>query len=640
MSIISEPAQYLISTIWSKELIEYATERYAAGSPIMSDMQFDMLEKQFKTKQSPTEKNKKTETVGSKPSSALKKAKHFMPMGSLEKANTREDIIAWVKTLGKNPWPLFYSDKLDGISIDEEYEEGNLISAVTRGDGAYGEEITRNVVLMKGVKKVIKNSFTGHLRGEIIIKKSDFHNFPDASNTRNSAAGAAKSIHDNSKCRFCTVLFYRVFPHESSRTNEYSVLDYLGLDVPRHGLVNSIDEIFEVYDRYNSATRKKLDYDIDGLVFEVNDVEKALSIGTNLLHPEYAIALKFPNEEGETILRAVEWQVGNTGRITPVAVFDEVSLAGARIGRASLATVGLLRSKQVSIGAHVIVSRRNDVIPMVERVITGVNTGNTKQIKIPTKCPSCGHELIEEGEYIFCPNSVLCPAQIQGAILNYTKKIGVLEWGDTVVESICRSELVHDLSDIYKLSVDDLANVVMFESGRILGEKNARTMTSNLHAKNVLPIHVLIGALGIKGIGRTMCKLIVDAGYDTIDKMQKVSEESLAEIPGFGQIRAREFVLGFDDTLPVLSEILEYVKIIKPSTGSLKGISVCMTGFRDPDMVTTIENKGGSLKTSVGAGLTYLVQKDRNSVSEKSKKALSHGVKVISIDDMWNILRK
>jgi DNA ligase (NAD+) len=407
------------------------------------------------------------------------------------------------------------------------------------------------------------------------------------------------------------------------------------LEVPSAFLVDNIEDIMRLYNHYVVERREYLDYDIDGLVIEIDDTEKAFSVGTDPAHPEYAIAFKFPHAEGETTLRAVEWQVGNTGRVTPVAVFDEVTLAGARINRASLATVGLLKGKGLEIGSKIVVSRRNDVIPMVERAVTkGISP-----INIPHNCPSCGHALEIEGEYIICPNIGACPAQIQGAVLNYTKKIGVLEWGDTVVKAMCDSGLVRDLSDIYFIDVLKLASVEM-ESGRILGIKTATKMFDNLNDKLRLPLHVFVGALGIKGVGRTMCKLLVDAGYNTIEKMRSANVMDIARVEGFGPIRAEEFVAGLQEREGIINDILGRVKIEKPSSGAMNGKSVCMTGFRDADMASEIERQGGSIKSSVGKGLTYLVQKDASSVTEKSKKALELGVKVISIENMWRILGK
>ena len=615
-------ARFLFSGLWGKPIVSYTTERYSAGTPVITDYTFDVLEKEY-----PTDK------IGSKPAAGFEKVRHAVPMGSLSKAQTESDVKSWIKGLGRNPWPLFISDKLDGISVSIEYKNGSLVRAVTRGDGQFGEDITRNVIVMKGVKRHIPN-FTGFLRGEIVVKRSDFHNFVGASNPRNSAAGAAKSLHDNSKAKFCTVLFYRIIPYLHSKRDEFKQLRLWGLETPRFTWANNIDEVIRFYNEYVNSQRSRLDYDIDGLVIEIDDTEKAFSVGTDPSHPEYAIAFKFPHAEGETILRQVLWQVGNTGRVTPVAVFDAVPLAGAMVSRASLATVGLLREKQLEIGSKIVVSRRNDVIPMVERALSR----GTQSVKIPKTCPSCNHELDEEGEYLICPNVGACPAQIQGAVLNYTKKIGVLEWGDTVVKALCDSGMVKTLPDIYEIDVEELAELQM-ESGRFVGMKTAEKMLDNLEEKNELPLHVFVGALGIKGIGRTMCKLLVDAGFDTLDSMESADIEELSEVPGFGFVRAEEFVAGISERSNMIDRMIQHVEILEPTSGAMTGKSVCMTGFRDAEMVAEIERQGGSIKSSVGKGLTYLVQKDPAAVSEKSKKALSYGVEIVSIEEMWDMLK-
>lgn len=629
-------ARYLISALWSKELVEFATERYASGTPTLTDYTFDVLEREFPTK-----------TVGSKPSGAFEKVRHTVPMGSLSKAQTESDLKSWIKALGRNPWPLFISDKLDGISVSIEYKNGKLIRALTRGDGQFGEDITRNVLVMRGVKKFIPD-FSGFLRGEVIVKKSDFHNFAGASNTRNSAAGAAKSQNDTSKAKFCSVLFYRLIDsksgYESSKRNEFSRLQSFGLETPRSGYANNLQDIMDIYSEYVDSRRAKLDYDIDGLVIEVNDSETAFSIGTDPSHPEYAIALKFPNAEGETILRAVEDQVGNSGHVNPVAVFDTVVLGGVtiagvtrggvKINRASLANYDMMKSKDLMIGSRIIVSRRNDVIPMVERALSR----GTSQIKIPTTCPSCNHALEEEGKYLICPNIGICPAQIQGSILNYTNKIGVLEWGETVVKAMCDSEIVNNLADIYDLTAEELAQLTM-ESGRILGIKTATKMVENLHSKNPIPLHVFVGSLGIKGVGRTLCKLIVDAGFDSIEEMECADVSDLAGINGFGFSRAEEFVNGISDRDEIIDRILEYISITGPATGIMSGKSMCMTGFRDADLASAFERAGGTVKSSVGKGLTYLVVKSKGSKSDKSKKAEALKIPIKTQEEMKEMLR-
>lgn len=619
-------SRYIVAMLWSSDLRDLATAEYQSGFPFIPDSVYDILEKDY-----PTEK------VGAKPSGDLSKIKHRIPMGSLSKAQSIDDVSSWIKGLGKNPFPMIVLDKLDGASVSFLYKSGSLVYAATRGDGDIGEDITRNAAIMKGVKKNIPG-FSGELRGEIIVKKSDFHNFPGAANTRNSAAGAAKSIHDNSKCRFCSVVYYRIIPYDSdlpeSKREELFLIKSFGLETPKASIAKSLEDIESIYDEYVSERRKQLDWDIDGLVIEIDDSEKALSVGTDQYHPEYAIALKFPHDSGVTKLLSVEWQVGGTGRVTPVAVFSPISLGGATISRASLATVRLISEKNLELGSNIVVSRRNDVIPMVERAITE----GIAKIKIPTKCPSCKGDLEEVGEYLICKNTGSCSAQLEGAVINYTNKIGVLEWGDAAVKSIVASGLVRNLADIYKLDADDITNLPS-EEGRAIGAKNAEKMIEYLHSKNPIPVHVFVGALGIKGISETMSKAVVDAGFSTIEDMLNADAEEISEIQGFGSKRAEEFVNGINNRSDVISEILDYIEVAQVTVGKLTGISFCMTGFRDPELKSAIEAAGGTVKSSVSKDLDYLIQRDKNQKTEKSIKANKIGVDVISIDDAWSMVR-
>ena len=643
---MTESAKYLESTLSGSRdsridlltmTMKQATDRYSTGNPIMSDAQYDALELELR-KIDP--KNALLKTVGApvkpdKTGTGLAKIRHSVTMGSLNKAQSEAEVSSWFRKVSRSG-DLVITEKLDGISVSLIYKNGNLVTAATRGDGTNGEDITRNVTLMRGVKKSIPG-FTGEIRGEILILKSDFHNFPGASNTRNSAAGAAKSIHDNSKCKYCTVICYRVLGKTfDSKIQELGWLN--SNSIPTVGMyypARSVADIQRIYYNYINEKRASLDYDIDGLVIEVNNNEAALEILQDPSYPEYAIAYKFPHATGITTLRDIEWQIGHTGRITPVGIFDEVNLVGANVSRASLATWSFVKNMGLRKEDKIEVSRRNDVIPKIERVI---EHSRLSQFLPPSQCPACNHTTETDGEYIICPNIGVCPAQIEGGISNWLRKVGVLEWGDAIVHELVEQDIVHNISDLYILDVDDLSEIVT-SGGKRLGEKNARTMIDNLNAKITMPLHVFIGSLGIKGIGRSICKSIVDAGYDTIGKMREAGEYDIQEIPGMGELRAIEFTNGIVERMPIIQALLlNGVKISKPSAGSMKGKSVCMTGFRDAEMTETIESKGGTVKSSVSKDLTYLVQKDASSKSSKSDKAREYGVRVISQDDMWRIL--
>lgn len=257
----------------------------------------------------------------------------------------------------------------------------------------------------------------------------------------------------------------------------------------------------------------------------------------------------------------------------------------------------------------------------------------------PTTCPVCGEPVVRDGAYLVCRNSLSCSAQVSGAVKRWVKKVGVLDWGESVIDALVDQGLVSSPADLYTLEDDVLSEVQM--GGRRVGS-SAKKMLDNLHApdKKNLPLHVLVGSLGIPMIGRSMAKTITNAGYDSLDKLYKATTSQVAAIPGVGTVKAKAFTKGMEDGIGLICSLLgNGITIAKPAAnGPLKGKSVCMTGFRDPSMASAIEAQGGTVKSSVSKKLDYLVTKDPSSTSGKAKKARRYGVEVIGIDDMNTLL--
>lgn len=353
--------------------IEAARSAYYNATPTMSDASYDALEEELR-KIDPDHWLLKV--VGAPPGDAgWPKVRHSIPMGSLNKAQVYQEMAKWSQALGRQE--LFLSEKCDGISVSLRCSKGHFVQAITRGDGLTGEDITRNVSLMKGVPCINKSlldpfrEWSGHLRGEIVCLKSDHAKyFPGESNPRNTASGTAKRQSDPEKCRHLTVLVYQVIPDSgtppATKQEELALARAMGFTTPHYAVCPDLTRVENIYQRYVATAREKLDYDIDGLVIEVNSVSKAEDLGLLNGRPKGAIAYKFPHDQKETILEDVIWQVGNSGRITPVAVFEPVDLAGAKVTRASLHNVKRFNELQLTRGCRILVSRRNDVIPAVE----------------------------------------------------------------------------------------------------------------------------------------------------------------------------------------------------------------------------------------------------------------------------------
>ena len=361
-------------------LVQEADDAYHNGSPIMDDATYDAHRDSLVAMVAAADpKDPVTvEAVGyltlvgaSVGNSKWVKVVHKAPMTSLNKVQVEAELDEWASDLGPGGAGASYvlSDKCDGISISLIYVNDRLVQALTRGDGEVGEDITRNVVRMKGVVHVIKG-FTGQLRGEIVLRRSDWKtHFPTYSNPRNAAAGIAKR-EDGVGVEHLTVLHYQMIRESGkaipSKVVEFQALAALGCAVPNWYGPYTLGDVKAQYAEYVAGKRAALDYDIDGLVVELNDLIAMDNLGLLNKRPKGAVAYKFPHEKKPTTLRNVRWQVGKSGRVTPVAEFDEIELAGVRVKQASLHNVARVRLLKLFVGCSILVSRRNDVIPMVE----------------------------------------------------------------------------------------------------------------------------------------------------------------------------------------------------------------------------------------------------------------------------------
>jgi len=622
-------------------LLQDAREAYYNQDPIMSDSEFDALEDQLRG----IDPNHAFFTqVGAKPSSKWQKAPHGIPMGSLNKVQNPSSMTDWTAdVLRKDPSlqaqqdRFVITEKLDGISISLKYEGGEFVQAITRGDGAAGEDITRNVRLMQGVVKKARD-YTGYVRGEIILKKSDHQkHVPEYKNPRNAASGIAKRESDADPCKHLTVIAYQMISNTvniPNKVTELKLLKALGFETPNWSVHTTVNGILDSYGSYVDSVRDSLDYEIDGLVVECNSPDTMETLGEHGGRPKGAVAFKFPHAEKTTTLRAVRWQVGGSGRLTPVADFDSVSLAGADVKQASLANYSEIERLGIDVGDQIIVSRRNDVIPKVEKL---VGAHKPTRIPPPQVCPSCGGKTVRVGEYIICPHAGTCPAQQVGAVKRWVRKLDIKDLGEAVIEAALTEGLIKNIADLYRVSPVQWGALTM--SGRRVGESTGTKIVKNLTDKRKISLGNLVGSLGIDLCGQTVCNMIVDAGYDTLEKMEDATVADLAAIPGMGDAKAEAFVDGFKRRTALIQRLLANgVEIKAKAVGNLTGKSFCFTGIRDKAFETEIQDAGGTIKSSVGKSLTYLVAKDPKSTSGKAQKARDLGVQVLSLEEARALL--
>ncbi|MBK9264060.1 MAG: NAD-dependent DNA ligase LigA [Polyangiaceae bacterium] len=604
---------------------------YYAGTPEISDAAYDALEDELRDID-PT--HPVLAHVGTPVTvTEWEKARHEIPMGSLNKVVNEGELEAWaarcdelsVKEGGKPISDnLSVAEKLDGISIEVIYRDGRFADAITRGDGVIGERISANVARMRGVPQKLREKHTLSIRGEIILKNSDMKKyFPGVANPRNAAAGTSKRF-DGQGCEHLTVLFYDLADHLGIQTEEdkFAYLRKQGFATPWTAR-GTLKEVIAHYRRYSTETRATLDYEIDGLVVSANSIAAQTLLGEVNRRPRGAIAFKFASQAKVSKVVDILWDTGPSGRVTPVAIVEPVELAGATVQRASLHNMSNVRALGIGVGDEVLVSRRNDVIPYVEEVVEK----RGKAAEPPTKCKTCGAGLVTSGEYLLCRNEE-CPALIEGRILNWIEAIGALEWGDKLIEQLVQAKLVKEPGDLYKLTWQQIANLER------RGEKIAKKVLDELRSRLPLTLPVFLAALGIEGFAMQTARLLVSAGYTTIEKLLAATEQDLASIPGLGSIKAGNIVRGLAARKDEIHRLLAQgiVPVTQEQEGPLAGMSFCFTGALSkprPEMTAFVEKHGGRVLSSVTKELQFLVSGDNDPTSSKAQKAKKYGTKLL-----------
>lgn len=580
-------------------------------------------------------------SIGAPPSpvSEWKKAAHGVQMGSLDKINTLDELVTWIRTFSEriDQEMLLVTEKLDGMSIHIRYVKGAFAQALTLGDGSIGEDISQNVCKMQGVPAKLPDKFTGSLRGEVILTKSDHQrHFPDYSNTRNAAAGIAKR-YDGTGCEHLSVLFYQVVDGKDFETEgqQFEWLTAMGLAVPNWyvtAMAPGVRTPQDLWVEYQQTKRAELAYDIDGLVVRLNNLVKQMALGEKDDRPKGARAYKFAAITRETVLKGVILSVGGTGHATPVADLEPVRLLGTEISRASLYNLKYIKELGITPGCRVLIARAGDVIPRV----VSVTVPSPLPLEIPTLCPSCNEALSMDGEYLVCTNTAECPAQTVGRIVRYVKELGILEWGETLVEKLVEAKLVSTVADLYRLKKEDISGLER------MGDKSADNVLKTLWAKNPIPLDKLLGSLSIPMCATTTITAVMDSGFDTWDKIVRGGDD-LRTVPNVGPVKGGN-LFRWCRTIghKLVPELLAAgVQIKARKKGALTGISFCFTGTmtrKREDLEALVAENGGTVKSNVTKGLTYLVMADPTSNTTKAQAARKNGTKTIGEPDFMKMV--
>jgi len=619
-----------------KELVSLITRYQASyynGEGEVSDAEFDRLWDELKALDP---ENPVLHKVGAD-SGNFAKLRHVMPMGSQEKAANPDEFLAWAEKHVYDEYLVEY--KLDGASLELQFEHGKLIYAVTRGDGTIGDDITVNARKMKGIVSVLKDSsgqvidYTGGIRGEVIMTHSVHKNkYPDKANCRNAANGLMKRK-DGEGSENLNFISYDAFAVTGDQpfNDEEEKINWLtacGFETVRLVICKTPAEVID-YRASIMEERSRIEYDIDGLVIKERQINH---LDASRARPDRQIAFKFSLEEAVSTVREVEWSM-NGGTYTPVAIFDEVDLNGTKVKRASLANPDTMRALGIKIGSKVVVVKRGEIIPKIERILP--EEENCTPVVFPQKCECCGTSLKDEGSRLFCPNKQ-CGKRVLHQLTKWVQTVDIRDLGESLIKSLYESGTVKSISDLYALTTEQLTPFFLNEQSIAAEKKSlgAEKVYSSIQNHRRMSLSVFVAGFDIEGIGETTVEKLVSAGFDSIEKLLNMTEEEAARVSGFAEKMASIAVEGLVENSEEMKSLSNGIIEIESATvGILSGKSFCFTGelvtMKRSDAEKIVKENGGTCKSSVTKDLSYLVTNDVSSGSSKNAKAAKLGIPVI-----------
>lgn len=643
-----------------KELVEllnrYATEYYTSDNPSVSDSEYDRLYRELveleKAHPYQVLPESPTHRVGGKILDGFEKYSHQYPLYSLQDAFSREELDAFDARVRKELDEVTYicELKIDGLSISLTYEQGIFVAGATRGDGSVGENITENLKRVKDIPLSLPEKLDITVRGECYMPRASFNQVnlarqengePEFANPRNAAAGTLRQLDTAvvAKRNLATFLYQEASP--STRDSQEKVLNHLeqlGFVVnPRRLLAHSMDEVWEFIQEVGQE-RDQLPYDIDGVVIKVNDLAGQEQLGFTVKAPKWAVAYKFPAEEKEAKLLSVDWTVGRTGVVTPTANLTPVQLAGTTVSRATLHNVDYIAEKDIRKDDTVIVYKAGDIIPAVLRVVESKRISEEK-LDIPTNCPSCDSRLLhfEDEVALRCINP-RCPAQIKEGLTHFASRdaMNISGLGPSIVEKLFAANLVKDVADIYRLTVEDF----LLLDG--IKEKSAQKLYQAIQASKENSAEKLLFGLGIRHVGSKASQLLLQH-FHSIESLAQANPEEVASIESLGSVIAQSLQSYFETegAKILLSELkdlgvnLDYKGQVVAADAALSGLTVVLTGKLErltrSEAKSKLENLGAKVTGSVSKKTDLVVA--GADAGSKLQKAQELGIEIR--DEAW-----
>ena len=663
---------------------EHNDRYYVLDQPVITDAEYDQL---FKALQNVEQlypqlvaPDSPTHRVGGHALARFEKVRHPLPMLSLGNAFEREELEAWYERCRRGLRNLYGEDvqpaicvelKIDGLAVALTYENGRLVIGATRGNGVEGENITSNARTIRSIPLRIRHSEPDvavperfEVRGEVFMRKTDLDLLNEQAvrtgektyaNPRNAAAGSLRQLDPTTTAsRPLSFTAYGLGPVRGAEppNSQYQQLQWLrrlGFPVDDHTIrAPGLDEVLTFYERW-AAERDDLDFEIDGLVLKIDDLDQQKVLGFVSNAPRWALAFKFAAREATTRLLGIEVNVGRTGAIKPEAVLEPVHIGGVTVRQATLHNEDYIINRDIRVGDVVIVKRAGDVIPAVIKPIEDARTGKEVAWRMPEHCPACGTKLIrlpDEADY-YCV-STDCPAQFIRLVEHFASRgaMDIEGFGSKLAVVLVEQNLVSRLSDIYRLTEDDLLRLENF------GEKRARNLLAGIDESRHRPLSRLLYGLGMRHVGKTTAELLV-RHFESLSEMASASAADLEAIEGVGTVIAesiadwfsvdknRQLIRDLEDLGVNVSRLPEEAPVAESDTAAA-GKTFVLTGtlpnLQRKDAEEMIKKAGGRVSGSVSKKTDFVIAGE--SAGSKLDKAKELGVTILDEEELLHLLRE
>ncbi len=674
MKISKEHAKNRISFL-RDEIERHNRHYYIENQPTVSDFEFDLLLQELQTLENkfPEFRSEKSPTVkiGSDldynrlnfQSKEFRQSSHRYPMLSLSNTYNKDELYSFnerVEKLIGTSVDYVCELKIDGSAISLTYENCRLVRAVTRGDGSVGDDVTENVKLIEnlpmeiGSDAAVKNF---DIRGEIYMPWEQFYKLNKErelmedqlfSNPRNAAAGSLKLIDSSEvKERGLRIMLYNVIDDNRYFNSHYESLQWAlkeGFPISSHiRLCKDINEVFD-YLEYWDLKRKELDFPTDGVVIKVNNYDFQNALGITSKFPRWATAYKFKAEQAVTRLLSVDYQVGRTGAVTPVANLEPVTLSGSVIKRASLHNSDQMKILDIHLGDSVIIEKGGEIIPKIVGVDPGKRDSHSSVPQFPLNCPDCGEILLKDANESrhYCPNTTGCPTQIKGRLLHFAgrKAMNILA-GDATVDQMYDLGYLRTLSDFYKINYEQLISMEGWK------KRSAERFLESVIMSLSTPFHKVLYALGIRHVGETTAKTLA-GHFGDIESIKNARFEELTEVGDIGGIVANSIIEYFrnESNIQLIKELKELGVKMNATPGNnlksekLKGKTIVVSGnfsISREEIKKIIEENSGKNSTSVSVSTSFIIAGDKIGPS-KLEKARKLRISIISEADFFNLI--